>query len=157
VDVDGQLTVRIIVVSTISCHIKTISARYVLELRGTHVVGRTKDAAGSSGATQIARTRPGIVGSMKKAPTLRPLVALPLVSLTILGTAGAVSASQITYTRSDLGGANSESAQPVVSNPWPGNREQCENDKPSLSYHSGPLMAPCYCAGGMCHCCASGR
>jgi hypothetical protein len=92
---------------------------------------------------------------MKKAPILRSLVALPLAFLTITGTAGAVSASQITYARSDLGGANSASAQPAAGNPRPGNHERCDNDNPALSHHSGPLMSPCYCSGGKCHCCGS--
>lgn len=31
--------------------------------------------------------------------------------------------------------------------PRPGNDEQCKN------FYDGPFMSPCYCAGGVCHCC----
>lgn len=35
--------------------------------------------------------------------------------------------------------------------PWPGNDEQCEN------LYEHPFLSPCYCAGGMCHCCTPVR
>lgn len=35
--------------------------------------------------------------------------------------------------------------------PRPGNDEQCEN------LHKDPLVSPCYCEGGKCHCCPSVR
>lgn len=32
--------------------------------------------------------------------------------------------------------------------PRPGHDEPCEN------FYKGPFVSPCYCEGGMCHCCA---
>jgi len=32
---------------------------------------------------------------------------------------------------------------------------QSKSAEPCVNYHSSPLMSPCFCEGGMCHCCGS--